>query len=159
MRFPLALLVAGAVVSAWCGAVGAAPLDAHGRGRAAEACEPMVERSVASALDASATVQRSGSWRGSTFTCRYTIGDGVLAVRVHVYGGKASARRAFTRIARQAHPGTPLSGLGQQAFQAEGGQFIARKDRFVIDADPSQLPASQRRDVAFAAGLGLLDCW
>ena len=140
---------------------------AAGRGHpgakvAAEACEPMVRDAVVAAVGAPLAAPPASAWHGRRYSCRYDVGDGSLVLYVDVQRDVAAAKAAFAAGARRAADRPErLNGLGQEAFQSSvDGQFVARKDRFLLRIDPSALPARLvRGDVAFAAAVAVMSCW
>lgn len=127
---------------------------------ATEVCERMVREAVEAVIEQKLPTPQQGAWQGRTYTCTYEVGDGSLALRVQVLRDNARAKAAYVAARHAASIDQTFHGLGQQAFQADDGTLVARKDRFLLTADPSLLPARlTKRDVTFAAVAAVLSCW
>jgi len=159
--------VAG-VLLALLGTVGtasAAPSPAAGPDRSAretatEVCEDMVREAVEAVAEQPLAVPQQGSWAGRTYTCTYDLGDGQLVLRVEVLRTRAGARALFRQARQVADVDQRLHGIGQQAFQTTDGTLVARKDSFVLTADPLLLPARlDKADMAFTAATAVMTCW
>ena len=145
-------------------AMGAVPAVAAPAGRqpklATEVCEQMVRDAIEATINGPLAGKQVGAWQGTTYTCTYPFGDGTLALRVQVLADKHAAKAAYGAVKKQSIIDQPFNGLGQAAFQAKDGTVVARKDRFVLTADPSQVPARlNKTDLAFAATVAVLSCW
>ena len=163
-RSPAAGAVAGVLVAlaAMVGmaSAGATVPDRTARGTAEEVCEDMVKEAVEAVAGQPLAVPQQGSWAGRTYTCTYDLGDGQLVLRVEALRARAGARALFREMRGLADVDERLHGIGQQAFQATDGTLVARKDNFVLTADPSLLPARlDRGDVAFTAATAVMTCW
>lgn len=129
---------------------------------ATEVCEEMVSDAVEAAIGRKLPTEQVGEWTApkQQYRCTYDLGGGSLVMTVDVTKTLKDARDAFVVLRKQSADRETLHGIGQQAFQVPDGSLIARKDNFVLHADPTTAPPGvNRRDVAFAAALGVMSCW
>jgi len=134
--------------------------DRASRKTATEVCEEMVKEAVEAVAQQPLASPQQGAWLGQTYTCTYNVGDGSLVLRVDVLGSRTGARAAYRQVRLASTVDQTFRGIGQAAFQAKDGTLVARKDRFLLTADPSALPARlSKQDLTFAAVSAVLTCW
>lgn len=165
-RIALASAVATALVAsislpAPAGAAASVSLDARrSRKLATEVCEKMVGDAIEASIEGKLAAPQQGGWQGDTYVCTYNVGDGSIVLGVRVLATTTGAKALYRRTLKAATVDQKFNGLGQESFQAKNATITARKDRFVLTADPTLLPPRlNKRDVAFAAVAAVLSCW
>jgi hypothetical protein len=165
-RIALASAIAGALVAsislpAPAGAAASSSVEARrSRKLATEVCESMVKDSIEAAIEGKLAAPQQGGWQGDTYVCTYNVGDGSFVLSVKVLPTTAGAKTLYRSTIKAAKIDQKFNGLGQESFQAKNATLVARKDRFVLTADPSLLPPRlNKRDIAFAAVAAVLSCW
>jgi hypothetical protein len=120
----------------------------------------MVRNALEQSLGSGLPGPQHGSWAGSAYTCVFPLPGGQLVLRVDELRSRAKARTRFTRLHRAARGATRLNGIGNRAYQEPGGTLVVWKDQFVLDVDPSAVPAPiHGSDLAFAAVVAVMGCW
>src|SRR5262249_44108366 len=132
--------------------------DDESRVLAAMVCENEVRSVVESAIRGPLTTPQQGTWRDAThYVCTYPVGTGDFTMTVQVAKSGSGAKKLYERARTRAPKPQRLNGLGQAAYQDRTGVLVARKDRFLLTADPTTLPALpaglNKGDVAFAAAV------
>jgi len=129
---------------------------------AVEVCEDMVRDVVIGSTGGPLAGPQSGTWNanGTRYTCTYPLNGGQLVIRVDTYPNQKKARSAYAKTTKKSKVDQKLNGIGERAFLARDGHVVAEKDRFVLTADPSRLPAKlSKANVSLAAVESVLSCW
>jgi hypothetical protein len=127
---------------------------------ATEVCEDMVKDSIEAAIEGKLSAPQQGGWQGNIYVCTYKVGDGSIVLSVQVLPTTSGAKALYRSTIKASKVDQKFNGLGQESFQAKNATLVARKDRFVLTADPSLLPPRlNKRDIAFAAVAAVLSCW
>ena len=151
--------VAGLLVAGPGAALAAGDAD-HSANPATDVCQPMVANGIVEFLGGPLPAPQHGGWAGHVYTCTYPLAGGRLVLTVTQLRNRAAAATAYNRLAQAAAHRTRLNGLGNAAYQAPDGTLVARKDQFVLDADPTGAPSGIRpADLAFAAVVAVMGCW
>ena len=158
---PVALVALAGLLLVGPGSSLAGAKDADGDANpATDVCAPMVANGIIEFLGGPLPSPQQGAWAGHVYTCTYPLGGGQLVLTVTQLRTKAAATTAYNRLVRRTTRRTRLNGLGNAAYQTPDGTLVARKDQFVLDADPTGAPPGVRpADLAFAAVVAVMGCW
>lgn len=146
-----------------------ASTNAAGPSQAAQmVCGTSVRQTIVSTLHPSGLPVPASTWSDHVFTCRYSLADGPLVLRVTESADIPTAMR-YSETARAAaaptEPITGLANLGLPAYRNDRGVVIFTKDAMTLEVDASQLPSqlgSQHitsSDFAYQLATNVLACW
>lgn len=134
-------------------------------------CSGDVVEDVARIMDASAAeVRPTPSWEEPTFTCRFDLPAGPLALSVHDATDHASGMAHFQSQRINSTDATPIRGvysLGLPAYETKAGIVSFVKDGKTLEVDASGLAGERlgvgdsktRSEIAYAVATSVLACW
>ena len=128
-------------------------------------CTTTADNEITGALGIDTTKPLAPTWKDHLYSCRYVFADGSMLLSVKDLGSAAATTSWFDGL-RDAAPGsTPLSGMGDGAFQRADGSVVVRKDQAVLVVDVTALPANVGKPVrpravaARTVAQTVLICW
>ena len=161
--------LAGLTALTACGAAHATASPAKAGGSPSKAaqmvCATEAQKDIAEALGATTTGPITPTWADHLYSCTYSYADGRIALSVKELNDAASTTAYFNSLQAGLGHGTDVAGVGQGAYQGDGGSVVVRKDFKVLDVDVSGLPARfgtppiDRGEAAMRVAVTVMGCW
>ncbi|MFC1418906.1 hypothetical protein [Streptacidiphilus cavernicola] len=110
-------------------------------------CTDTARNEITGALGIDTTEPLAPTWTDHTYACRYAFADGSMLLSVKDLTDAAATTAWFDSLRAAATGSTPLSGMGDGAFQQPDGDVVVRKDDAVLVVDVTALPANVGKPV------------
>lgn len=128
-------------------------------------CTSEAVEEISGALGLTLTRPLAPTWTDHRYACTYHYPVGPLQLSVKDLSDAAATTAWFAGLRDAGGAVTPVSGMGDQAFQRADGTVVVRKDTTVLVVDVAALPAqlgnpSRARAVAArTVATTVLICW
>ena len=126
-------------------------------------CTDTARTEITGALGIDLVRPLAPTWSDHTYSCRYAFAAGAMRLSVRDLPDGTATTAWFDGLRGPAS--TPLSGMGDGAFQQPNGTVVVRKDHAVLVVDVQALPATvgvpvrPRAVAARTVAQTVLICW